>query len=150
MGGGGGTPSNIPNVQWLINKAKEELRKGEERGTRNVFISFAYEDVDTVNMLRAQAKNDNLPIEFNDWSVSGPIDSEQAPYIKQKIAERIDRASVTVVFLSKDTKNSEWVKWEVEESLHRGKHVIGVHPEGAKPRTLPDVIERQLPPSVGE
>ncbi len=140
MGSGSGIPSNIPNVQSLIDRAKEELRKGEEQGTRNAFISFAYEDVDMVNMLRAQAKNDNLPIEFNDWSVSEPIDSERAPYIKQKIAERIDRASVTVVFLSDHTKNSKWVKWEVEESIRRGKHVIGVHPKDAKPRKLPNVI----------
>ncbi len=140
MGGGGGGPRSIGNVRGLIDKAKDELRKGEQEGKRNVFISFSYEDIDKVNLLRGQAKNENSPIEFNDWSVSVPINSERAPYIKQKIAERIERSSATVVYLSSKTLKSDWVRWEVEESLARGKNVIGVYPQDKKPRQLPEVI----------
>lgn len=140
MGGGGGGSRSIGNVQSLIDRAKKELREGENQGRRNVFISFDYEDIDNVNLLRAHAKNENSPIEFNDWSVSEPIDSERAPYIKQKIAERIAQSSLTVVYLSDKTSSSKWVEWEIEESLKRGKHVIGVYPEGTKPGKLPDSI----------
>ena len=49
------------------------------------------------------------------------------PTIKRKISERIVRASITVVYLSKNTARSEWVKWEVEKSLELGKRVIAVH-----------------------
>lgn len=141
MGGGGGNLRSIGDIQSLVDRAKQELRKGEQAGKRNVFISFAYEDVGTVNLLRGQSKNDNSPIEFNDWSVSEPINSERAPYIKQKIAERIAQSSLTVVFLSDATSKSEWVTWEIEESLRRGKKVLGVYPQDAKPKKMPDAIK---------
>jgi hypothetical protein len=142
MGGGGGGSRSIGDIQSLVDRAKQEMRKGEQSGRRNVFISFAFEDIGTVNLLRGHAKNENLPLEFNDWSVSEPIDSERGPYIKEKISDRIAQSSVTVVFLSETTPKSAWVKWEIEESLRQGKHVIGVYPKGAEPDTIPDVLSQ--------
>lgn len=147
MGGGGGRSRGIGNIQELVDRAKRELREGDKEGKRNVFISFAYEDHDKVNLLRAHAKNENSPIEFNDWSVSEPINSERAPYIKQKIAERIAQSSLTVVFLSNATLKSEWVEWEIEESLRQGKKVIGVYPQDSKPK-FPDAINTNEIPCV--
>ncbi|WP_198665257.1 TIR domain-containing protein [Paraburkholderia kururiensis] len=123
-------------MRSLEEKAKAALQGGK----RNVFISFATEDMDEVNLLRAQAKNENSDIEFNDHSVREPYESERAEYIKRKIAERIARSSVTVVYLSKDTAQSRWVEWEVKKSLELGKKVIAVHPgdsfKGSRPSWL--------------
>jgi succinyl-CoA synthetase alpha subunit len=141
MGGGGSGSRSIGDIKSLVERAKKELREGEKQGRRNVFISFAYEDNDEINLLRAQAKNENSPIEFNDWSVSVSINSERAPYIQQKIRERIDRSSLTVVYLSNHTPKSSWVTWEIEESLKRGKQVIGVY-AGSSPHRLPPAITR--------
>jgi len=141
MGGRRG-PSSIGDLKALIEKAKEELRKGEKEGRKNIFISFAYEDIEDVNLLRAQAKNEKSPIEFNDWSVSEPIDSERAPYIKQKIRDRIAQSSVTVVYLSTNTSKSRWVEWEIDESIRQGKTVIGVFPGSSCPAGLPKAIKQ--------
>lgn len=141
MGGGGGSSHGIGDLESLVKRAKEELKKGEKQGKKNVFISFAYEDINDVNLLRAQSKNEKSPIEFNDWSVSEPFNSERAPYIKQKIGERITQSSLTVVYLSDKTPNSHWVEWEIEESLRRGKRVIGVFKGDKRPAKLPKVIE---------
>lgn len=141
MGGGGGSSSSIGNIQSLVDRAKQELRKSEQGERRNVFISFAYEDINEVNLLRAHSKNENSPVEFNDWSVSEPIDSERAPYIKQKITERIEQSSLTVVFLSDSTAKNKWVAWEIEESISRGKQVLGVYPQNSKPKAFPDSIK---------
>lgn len=141
MGGGGGSSSGIGDLESLIKRAKEELKEGEKHGKKNVFISFSYEDIDNVNLLRAQAKNEKSPIEFNDWSVSEPFNSERAPYIKQKIGERITQSSLTVVYLSNHTLNSHWVEWEIEESLRRGKRVIGVFAGDTRPTKIPTAIE---------
>ncbi len=141
MGGGGGNYRSIGDIESLVNKARQEMQESEQLGRRNVFISFAYEDLNEVNLLRGQAKNENTPLEFNDWSVSEPIDSERAPYIKQKISERIAQSSVTVVYLSNQTAKSTWVQWEIEESIKQGKHVIGVYSKAAEPRTLPDAFK---------
>lgn len=141
-GGGGGNRRSIGDIQSLVDRAKKELREGERAGRRNVFISFAYEDIGPVNLLRGQAKNDNMPLEFNDWSVSEPFNSERAAYIKQKISDRIAQCSVTVVYLSSATVTSPWVEWEVEESIKQGKHVIGTYPQDSQPEKYPAVIEK--------
>jgi len=140
-GGGGGSSRGIGDLESLIRRAKEELSQGEKHGKKNVFISFSYEDIDYVNLLRAQAKNEKSPIEFNDWSVDEPFDSERAPYIKQKIGERINQSSQTVVYLSDHTSNSHWVEWEIKESLRRGKRVIGVFAGDTRPVKIPKAIE---------
>lgn len=125
MGGSSsGGWSRLGDVRSLEQKAKAALQEGR----RNVFISFATEDMDAVNLLRAQSKNENNDIEFNDHSVKQAYDSEQADYIKRKITERINRTSITVVYLSEHSANSKWVKWEVEKSLELGKKVIATYP----------------------
>ena len=124
MGGsGGGGWNHLGNVESLEEIARNALAGGK----RNVFISFANEDNDEVNSLRDQAKNENSDIEFNDHSVRAPYDSKRAEYIRQKISERINRCSTTVVYLSDSTANSQWVKWEVEKSIQLGKRVLAVH-----------------------
>lgn len=140
MGGGGGGSRGIGDLRSLVDKAKEELREGERQGRRNVFISFAYEDIDEVTLLRGQAKNENVPLEFNDWSVPEPFDSDRAAYLKQKIGERIAQSSVTVVYVSEHTRTSEWVAWEIDESLRQGKHVLAVHKGDTAPAHLPAPI----------
>ncbi|QGG93263.1 TIR domain-containing protein (plasmid) [Agrobacterium sp. MA01] len=138
MGGGSsGSWSRLGDIRSLEEKAKAALQVGK----RNVFISFATEDINEVNLLRAHAKNENSDIEFNDHSVREPYDSERAAYIKQKITERINRSSLTVVYLSESTAQSQWVQWEVEKSISLGKRVIAVHPQGKAPTVHPHWIK---------
>jgi hypothetical protein len=135
-GGGGGGWNTLGDIRSLEEKAKAALVGGK----RNVFISFAVEDEREVNLLRAQASNEKNDIEFNDHSVTEPYDSDRAPYIRQKIAERIARTSVTVVYLSEHTAQSPWVKWEVEKSLDLGKKVVAFHKDSQPKGTVPKWI----------
>lgn len=132
-GGGGGSWSSLGDLRSLEDKARGLLRSGK----RNVFISFAAEDINDVNLLRAQAKNDASDLEFNDHSVREPYNSNRADYIKQKITERIERCSVTVVYISPATKESDWVSWEVTKSLELGKRVIAVRSDANASCPLP-------------
>lgn len=100
------------------------------------------EDLDEVNLLRAHAKNENSDIEFNDHSVREPYNSQRAEYIRQKISERIERTSVTVVYLSPHTAQSQWVRWEAERSIELGKRVIAVHPKEGSPVNAPSWLSR--------
>ena len=129
MGGGGGGNRSFggrDTVRELMKEAKKELEKAKE-SRRAVFISFASEDINEVNLLRGQAMNDNSDLDFIDRSLQEPIDSERSAYIKQKITEKIRQASVTVVYLSDHAAASDWVVWEIEKSLELGKKVIAVH-----------------------
>lgn len=141
MGGGGGgrglTPDELKNLEQ---RAKESLKEGDGGGKRNVFISFSSDDLDEVNLLRGQAKNENSNIEFNDWSLKEPFNSEKADYIKRGIRERIRQSSVTVVYVSDKTADSKWVDWEIRESLAMGKGVVAMHKGNTPPERLPKSI----------
>ncbi len=140
-GGGGGGRGLTPNeIQQLERKAKESFKSGTGTGKCNVFISFASEDINDVNMLRGQAKNENSDIEFNDWSLKKPYDSKDAEYIKRGIRERIRQCSVTVVYISDATASSKWVDWEIKESIAMGKGVVAMHKGKNPPSHLPKVV----------
>ena len=129
---------SLGNIDDLEKKARKELDKGVRR---NTFLSFDYDDIDEVNLLRGQVKNDKSEIEFIDRSVKDPINSERAEYIKQKIVERIRQCTQTVVYITENTHSSDWVKWEVEKSLELGKRVIAVHKGDTPPSPIPSCIK---------
>jgi len=150
MGGGGGggrglTPSELES---LTQRAKKSLKSSEDAGKCNVFISFVSEDLNEVNLLRGQAKNENSDIEFNDWSLKQPFDSEKADYIKLGIRERIRQCSVTVVYVSDKTADSKWVDWEIRESIAMGKGVVAMHKGDSPPKRLPEAITDNNIPAV--
>lgn len=142
MGGGGGGRWTGGDYKSLIEEAKKELRKSAGEGKKNVFLSFAYEDVNEVNLLRGQSRNPRSDLEFNDWSVKEPFDSSRAEYIKQKIGERISQCSVVVVYLSNSTPQSRWVEWEVDAARRQGKEVLCVHSGDQAPNILPEFVRK--------
>lgn len=137
MGGGSGGSISYSDMTKLEQAAKEKLVQGSAEISRHVFISFAYEDIDEVNLLRGQAKNDKTGLEFDDHSVKEAFNSDNADYIKRQIRGKIDKCSVSIVYLSDNSAKSDWVNWEIEESFKRGKGVIGVHKGESPPRNLP-------------
>ena len=142
MGGGSGGGLFSSDIRSLEDKVKQRLAEAKEDVSRHVFISFDHDDLDEVNLLRGQAKNDKTDLQFDDHSVKEPYDSTNADYIKRNIREKIDRCSVTVVYLSDKTASSKWVNWEIEESLKRGKGVIGVYKGDTPPAKTPPAFQQ--------
>ena len=138
---GGGTTDRFPigDLTTLGERARQEIREADKPGRRNVFISFDHEDEREVNLLRGQAKNEDSQLEFNDWSVKEPYDSENAEYIRRNIRERIRQSSATVVYLSDKTASSRWVDWEIRESIALGKKVVCVY-QGQRPTSVPRAV----------
>ncbi|MBW6396179.1 TIR domain-containing protein [Thermus sp. SYSU G05001] len=102
------------------------------KAKKRVFLSFLAEDADHIRGLRLLKDNPNYELDFYDESVREPINSERAEYIKQKIREKISRASVTVCLISEKTYTSEWVNWELEESHKKGNKIIAMALKGVK------------------
>jgi hypothetical protein len=112
---------------------------GEEGKMKRVFLSFLSEDIPQVNGLRLLTANPKFDIEFFDESVRTPIRSTNADYIKRCIREKINRTSVTVCFVSSHTYESDWVCWELDESIKKGNllHFMGL-PNGPSTLILPE------------
>ncbi len=142
MGGGSGGGLFSSDIRNLENKVKQRLAEAKGDVSRHVFISFDHEDMDEVNLLRGQAKNDKMNLQFDDYSVKEPYDSNNADYIKRNIREKIDHSSVTLVYLTEKTASSKWVNWEIEESLKRGKGVIGVYKGDTPPAKTPAAFQQ--------
>lgn len=140
MGGSKGSPFGMTAVERLEEMARQrfEAASGPER--RNVFISFVHEDLDEVERMREHAADDRYALEFRDHSVKEPFDSENAEYIRRRIAEKIRMASVTLVYVSELTASSRWVDWEIRESIRQGKGVIAVYRGDAPPARLPSAV----------
>lgn len=142
MGGGSGGRLFGSDIKNLEERVKQRLTEAKSEASRHVFISFDHEDLNEVNLLRGQAKNDKIDLQFDDHSVKAPYDSNNADYIKRQIRDKIDRCSVTVVYLTEKSATSNWVNWEVTESLKRGKGVIGVYKGDAPPLNLPTAFRQ--------
>lgn len=138
--GGNGSHYSFGDLEEIEKLAKKVIQKASEEVRRNVFISFSSDDLDKVNLLRGQAKNEENDLEFSDRSLKEPFNSDNAEYIKRGIREKIDQASVTAVYLTDNSVKSKWVKWEIEESLRKGKGVIGVYQSENPPKILPNVF----------
>ncbi|WP_443019420.1 TIR domain-containing protein [Sphingomonas adhaesiva] len=93
---------------------------------KRVFISFRIEDKPQVNGLRLLAANPNYDLEFYDESVRSAYNSTNAAYIRSRIRQKILRTSVTVCILNRLTHTSEWVAWELRESIAKGNQIIGM------------------------
>jgi hypothetical protein len=116
------------------------LREAAQPKRRNVFISFVEEDLADINLLRAQAKNEESSLDFNDWSLRQPFDSENAEYIRRGIRERIRQSSVTVCYVTENTAKSRWVDWEIRETIKLGKEVVAMYKGERPPGNLPPAI----------
>lgn len=147
-GGGGGRGLTPDELRDLEQRAKKAMKESGGAGKCNVFISFDSDDLNDVNMLRGQAKNENSDIEFNDWSLKEPFDSKKADYIKRGIRERIRQCSVTVIYLSERTADSKWVDWEIGESIAMGKGVVAMYKGDVPPTHLPKAVTDNKVPVV--
>ena len=139
MGGGGGNNYGTRIIDRLAKVAQDSFKNAQPE-KRNVFISFDNRDIGDVNLLRGQAKNEGNDLEFNDYSLKEPYNSERAEYIKSGIRERIRQSSVTVIYVSDITHESDWVDWEARESIAQGKGVICVHKGDIPPTKLPKFV----------
>ena len=93
-----------------------------------------------VDLFRGQAKNKDSDLDFIDVSLRVPFNSENAEYIKRGIRERIKRSSVTIVLIGETSHESEWIDWEVRESLRLGKGVIAVKLESDSGLKIPRAL----------
>lgn len=116
---------------------------------KNVFISHIHEDDQGLGDLKALCKDNGL--EVRDYSITAdkPNQAKSEDYIKQLLAQQINWASVLVVYVSPDTKDSKWVNWEIEYAEKAGKRIVGVWEHGANECTVPKALDDHADAMVG-
>ncbi len=117
---------------------------------KNVFISHIHEDDPGLGDLKELAAKHGLEVRDSSITSEKPNDAQDPDYIKQNIlAPQIEWASTLVVYISPETKDSEWVNWEIEYAQKLGKRIVGVWEHGENECEVPEALDRYGDALVG-
>jgi len=107
---------------------------------RRIFISYQHDDIMQARGFNLLRWNPNVPLEFVGRHLLSPVDSQDPQYIRRKIREMLNGTSVTVVLIGRKTTQSEWVDFEIRESLDRGNGLLGIRLKDAGNVNLPSAL----------
>ena len=117
---------------------------------RNVFISHIHEDDGGLADLKELVARHGLLCRDGSITTGKFNSATNDDYIKYQIlAPRINWASVLVVYVSPQTKNSDYVNWEIEYAHKQGKRIVGVWERGARDCEVPEALNRYHDALVG-
>ena len=109
---------------------------------KNVFVSHIHPDdtglPDLMNLLGKHG------MEARNYSITSDKENnaKSPDYIKNEIlAPRINACSTLIVYITPDTKVSDWVNWEIEYAYKQGKTIVGVWEMGSKGCDIPEALE---------
>lgn len=109
---------------------------------KNVFVSHIHQDdAGLPDLLQLLGKHG---MDARNYSITSDKENNaKAPnYIKSSIlAPRIDACSALVVYITPDTKDSNWVNWEIEYAYKEGKTIVGVWEWGSQGCEIPEALE---------
>ena len=118
--------------------------------TKNVFVSHVHEDDDGLAKLKDLLKANGMTIRDYSISSDNPNNAKSEGYIKSEIlAPRIQQCSTLVVYVSTETKDSDYVNWEVEYAQNQDKRIVGVWADGEKGCELPEALTKYADAVVG-
>lgn len=117
---------------------------------KNIFISHIHEDDGRLKPLKELLSAGGLDVRDSSINSDKPNNANNPEYIKASIlSPQINWASVLVVLISKGTKDSHWVNWEIEYAEKLGKRIVGVWDQGAQGVDIPDALEKYASAVVG-
>lgn len=116
----------------------------------NLFVSHKGEDESKIDDFKRLMKHKGY--EFKDSSIkeSKPNRANNEEYIKREYLEpAINWAGTIVILIGKNTHKSDWVNWEIEYAIKKGKKIIGVFLQGEKEAKIPDALQDYADSIVG-
>jgi hypothetical protein len=117
---------------------------------RNVFISHIHEDDAGLGDLKSLLAKKGMTIRDGSINSSKPNEAKNPEYIKSSIlAPQINWAGTLLVYVSPQTKDSDWVNWEIEYAAQQGKRIIGVYKHGASECELPAALKELADAVIG-
>ncbi len=118
--------------------------------SRNVFISHIHEDDHRLAPLRDLLSKSGMVVRDGSIHSDKPNNAKNSDYIMAEIlTPRIRWASVLVVLISSDTKDSEWVAREIECAERLGKRIVGVWDHGESQCDIPAALDKYADAIVG-
>jgi hypothetical protein len=109
-----------------------------------IFISHSWAHTDDLEALQ-KLLNDRgyLNVEFMEASKKVPINSENAPYVKSVLKQKILNSDIVLGLAAIYASHSEWMIWELETAKNNGIPIVGVIPRGQE-RISSEVYSRSI------
>ncbi len=117
---------------------------------KNVFISHIHEDDAGLGKLKDLLASKG--VEIRDSSIhKGKFNNATNPdYIKSELlAPQIQWAGTFICYISPETKQSDWVNWEIEYAAKQGKRIVGVWKYGEALCEVPEALKEYADAVVG-
>ena len=109
---------------------------------RNVFVSHIHKDDAGLGDFTALLAKNGMDVRNYSITSDKENNAKSPDYIKHGIlAPRIDACSTLVVYLTPETKQSDWVNWEIDYAFKQGKTIVGVWERGSHGCDLPESLE---------
>ena len=98
---------------------------------RNVFISHIHEDDAGLQKVKDLVERQGLTVRDSSISADKPNNAHDPDYIMRSIiTPGIEWCSTMVVYITPETKNSEWVEKEILKAVQLNKRIVGVWEQG--------------------
>lgn len=95
--------------------------------TKNVFVSHIHEDDEGLGKLKDLLKDNGMAIRDYSINSDNPNNAHSEEYIKSEIlGPRIKQCSTLVVYITPETKNSDYVNWEIDYAQKCDNRIVGV------------------------
>ena len=109
---------------------------------KNIFVSHIHEDDAGLTDLKKLLERHGMDVRNYSITSDKENNAKSPDYIKDEILRpRIDACSALVVYITLDTKESEWVNWEIEYAYMQNKTIVGVWEMGSNGCEIPEALE---------
>ena len=107
----------------------------------NLFVSHYGGDEDKIDAVKNLLCKAGYQVRDGSIKESEPNHAKDEAYIKQRImAPQIQWAGCMVVLIGPKTASREWVDWEIEYAMKKGKRIVGVFLQGAIDSDIPQAL----------
>jgi hypothetical protein len=118
--------------------------------TKNVFVSHIHEDDAGLGQLKDLLAKAGMDIRDASINSLNPNNAQSEDYIKSQIlAPQIDWAGTMIVYVTPETKDSDWVDWEIRHAHEKDKRIVGVWAHGCNECELPPALNDLADAVVG-
>lgn len=117
---------------------------------KNIFISHIHEDDEGLSKLKDLLKDNGMIVRDYSINADNPNNAHSEEYIKSEIlTPRIQQSGVLVVYISPETKDSDYVNWEIEYAHKQNKRIVGIWAYGEKGCEVPKALDDYADAVVG-
>lgn len=111
-------------------------------GTKNIFISHRREDEGKIREMKSLLREAGQNVRDSSVYSGKGNRARNEKYIKHLLARRIRWAGTLVVIVSRITRLSKWVNWEIAHANRTDTRIVGVWAEGESMCPVPAELRK--------